>query len=101
MSNLNEKLEPIAAIAATHAAEVDRGAFPTKTLDALRSAGLLGFVTLPDAQGIVERLAREGASTAMVVCMHYCAAAVIQKHGSDDIVQAVASGKPLSTLAFS
>jgi alkylation response protein AidB-like acyl-CoA dehydrogenase len=101
MSNLNEKLEPIAAIAASHAADVDRGAFPTQTLAALRSAGLLGFVTLADAQVIVERLARDCASTAMVVCMHYCAAAVIEKHGTDDVIQAVAAGKHLSTLAFS
>jgi alkylation response protein AidB-like acyl-CoA dehydrogenase len=101
MSLVTEKLESIAAIAATHAADVDSGAFPTQTLDALRAAGLLGFVTLPDAQIIVERLARECASTAMVVCMHYCGAAVIEKHGADEFVQGVAAGKLLTTLAFS
>ncbi|MBA3465449.1 MAG: acyl-CoA/acyl-ACP dehydrogenase [Deltaproteobacteria bacterium] len=101
MSIVPEKLESIAAIAATHAADVDRGAFPTQTLDALRAAGLLGFTTLPDAQIVVERLARECGSTAMVVCMHYCGAAVIEKHGADDVVQQVGAGELLATLAFS
>jgi alkylation response protein AidB-like acyl-CoA dehydrogenase len=101
MSIVTEKLESIAALAATHAAEVDRGAFPTQTLDALRAAGLLGFITLPDAQIIVERLARECGSTAMVVCMHYCGAAVLEKHGSAEVKKAIAAGKHLTTLAFS
>jgi alkylation response protein AidB-like acyl-CoA dehydrogenase len=111
MSINSEELESIAAVAATHAAEVDRGAFPSKTLDALRSAGLLGLVSaaevggsgdgLAEASIVVERLARECGSSAMVVCMHYCAAAVIEKHGALEIRKAVASGAHLSTLAFS
>lgn len=97
----SQTLESIAAVAAANAAEVDRGAFPSKSLDALRAAGLLGFVSLADAQVIVERLARECGSTAMIVCMHYCSSAVIEKHGSAEIKAQVAAGKHLSTLAFS
>lgn len=107
----SEKLESVAAIAATHAAEVDRGAFPSQALDAARSAGLLGLVSatevggrgegLAEASIVVERLARECASTAMVVCMHYCAAAVIEKYGATVTRKAIASGDHLSTLAFS
>ena len=40
-------------------------------------------------------------STAMVVCMHYCATAVIEAHGPDDVRRAIAAGDHLSTLAFS
>jgi len=111
MSFSSEKLESIAAIAATHAAEVDRGTFPEKTLEAMRAAGLLGLVSatevggagngLAEASIVVERLARECGSTAMVVCMHYCATAVIEKHGPLAVRKAVAAGKHLSTLAFS
>ena len=111
MSISSEKLESIAAVAAKHAVEVDRGTFPRHTLEAMKSAGLLGLVSatevggsgdgLAEASVVVERLARECGSTAMVVCMHYCAAAVIEKHGSQEIRKAVAAGSHLSTLAFS
>jgi alkylation response protein AidB-like acyl-CoA dehydrogenase len=53
------------------------------------------------ASQAVERLARECASTAMVVCMHYAATAVIEAHGPRDVRDAIAAGKHLSTLAFS
>ncbi len=106
-----EKLESIAAVAAANAAEVDRGTFPSKSLAALREAGGLGLVSstevggsgkgLAEASRVVERLARECGSTAMVVCMHYCAAAVIEAHGSKEVRTAVAAGQHLSTLAFS
>ncbi|MBE7452538.1 MAG: acyl-CoA/acyl-ACP dehydrogenase [Kofleriaceae bacterium] len=104
-------VEPAAATAAAHAAATDRGAFPTAALAALRDAGLLGLVSSPEVGGlgaglpaaafVVERLARECGSTAMVVCMHYCATAVIEAHGPLAIRQAVARGEHLSTLAFS
>ena len=50
---------------------------------------------------VIERLARECASTAMVVCMHYAAAAVIEAHGPRAVRQAIGAGQHLSTLAFS
>jgi alkylation response protein AidB-like acyl-CoA dehydrogenase len=109
--SFEEQLEPIAALAATHAANVDRGAFPTETLKALGEAGLLGLVSSPDVGGkgeglaaaaqVVERLARECGSTAMIVCMHYCGTVVLETHGPIEIRKAIAAGKHLTTLAFS
>ena len=112
MSNEVEKqIESIAALAANHATAVDRGAFPTLTIKALGETGLLGLVSSADVGGkgqglreavmVVERLARECGSTAMVVCMHYCAAVVIEQFGPIEIRRAIAAGKHLSTLAFS
>jgi len=98
-------------IVAKQAADVDRSAFPAAAIDALGKAGLLGLVSstesgganagLPEAVQVVERLARECGSTAMVVCMHYCATAVIEAHGPAEIKKAIAAGKHLTTLAFS
>src|SRR3954469_25043649 len=104
-------LESIAAQAAQRAAGVDRGEFPTETLRALGDAGLLGLISAPEVGGkglglpaaaqVVERLARECGSTAMVVCMHYAATATIEAHGSEAVRKDIAAGKHLSTLAFS
>jgi alkylation response protein AidB-like acyl-CoA dehydrogenase len=104
-------LETIAATAAQHAASVDRGNFPSETLRALGEAGLLGLISATEVGGkargmsaaaaVVERLARECGSTAMVVCMHYCATAVIEAHGPEDVRRAIAAGKHLTTLALS
>src|SRR5687768_16503735 len=106
-----ENLEEVVATAAANAASVDRGAFPEDTLRVMRETGLFGLVSatavggqgkgLAEAVQVVEAIARECASTAMVVTMHYCATAVIEQHGPDDVRRAIASGKHLSTLAFS
>ena len=95
------------------AANVDRqGAFPERGLNALAAAGLLGAVSAPEVGGlglgfrgaaaIVERLAQECGSTAMVV-VH-----ALLRHGRArslrvraTFAQAAASGAHLSTLAFS
>jgi alkylation response protein AidB-like acyl-CoA dehydrogenase len=104
-------IETIAATAAKNAVDVDRGNFPTETIRALGDAGLLGLVSSTEVGGkgeglaaaahVVERLARECASTAMVVCMHYCAVMVIEAHGPVETRKAIAAGRHLSTLAFS
>ena len=106
-------LEPIAVeIVGPAAAETDRAsAFPRAALDALAQAGLLGLVSAAEVGGlghghraaalVVERLARECASTAMVVCMHYAAAAVIEAHGPRAVREDIAAGRHVSTLAFS
>lgn len=111
MLDTDPQFETIAAMAAHHAAEVDRGSFPSQTLAALGEAGLLGLVSatevggrgagLPVAAALVERIARECGSTAMVVCMHFSATAVIEQLGARQVRQAIAAGKHLSTLAFS
>jgi alkylation response protein AidB-like acyl-CoA dehydrogenase len=107
------QLEPIATdIVAGHALEVDKtAAFPRAAVDALAKAGLLGAISAPEVGGmglgpgtavkIIERLAKECGSTAMVVCMHYCGTAVIEKHGDQASRKAAASGEALTTLAFS
>lgn len=104
-------LESIAASAAHRAAGVDRGEFPAETLRALGDAGLLGLISatevggkglgLPAAAAVVERLARECGSTAMVACMHFSATAVIEAVGPIEIRRAIAAGKHLTTLALS
>ncbi|MGH9264029.1 MAG: acyl-CoA dehydrogenase family protein, partial [Acidimicrobiales bacterium] len=40
-------------------------------------------------------------STAMVVMMHYCGAAVIEAHGPPDVRERIATGEYVTTLAFS
>jgi alkylation response protein AidB-like acyl-CoA dehydrogenase len=87
------------------------GTFPRPAIEALGKAGLLGLVSAREVGGVgegpraatlvVEALARACGSTAMVVCMHYAATAVIEAHGPRTLREAIASGKHLSTLAFS
>jgi alkylation response protein AidB-like acyl-CoA dehydrogenase len=97
---------------AAAAPSVDRNAaFPEKSIEALKSAGLLGAMSAPAVGGlglgvpgaatIVGRVAQECASTAMVLCMHYCGAAVLEAHAAEPVRRAAASGEHLSTLAFS
>ena len=99
-----EKLESVLSTIAAGATEADRGNFPTASIDALRTAGLLGIGQsdgLAAAAAVVERLARVCGSTAMIATMHYAASAVIAAHGPAEIVQAIAAGTHLTTLAFS
>jgi alkylation response protein AidB-like acyl-CoA dehydrogenase len=87
------------------------GVFPERSISALAAAGLLGAVSSPDvgglglglrgAAGIVQRVAQDCASTAMIACMHYCGVAVLEAHGPRDVRVAAAQGAHLSTLAFS
>ena len=95
-----------------NAAMVDRdGAFPQHSIDALKSAGFLGAMSSPEVGGlglgipgsaaVVRRVAEECGSTAMVLCMHYCGAAVLEAHAPAEIRGAAAAGSHLSTLAFS
>src|SRR5260221_2755686 len=107
-------LEKIAnAIIAPAAVEVDQtGNFPRAAIDALGKAGLLGLISAPEVGGmgqghraaamVVERIARECASTAMITCMHYCGTAVIEAtNGPREVREAIAAGRHLTTLAFS
>jgi alkylation response protein AidB-like acyl-CoA dehydrogenase len=113
LSKVLELVEPIASgVAGEHALSVDReGRFPDEAIKALGAAGLLGLVSAREVGGlgeghraaalVVERLARECASTAMVVCMHYSGALVLEKYGPVTVRSDVARGRHLSTLAFS
>lgn len=87
------------------------GRFPREAVTAAAQAGLLGLTSatevggqgqgLREAAQVVSRLAQACPSTAMVVCMHYCANAVIEAHGPRTLREAVAAGRHFSTLAFS
>src|SRR5690349_11143727 len=88
---LDPIIENVIAPAGT---EIDSaGAFPRAALNALGEAGLLGLVSAREMEGlgeghraaayVVERIARSCASTAMVVCMHYAGAAVVEAHGPE------------------
>lgn len=108
-----DKLEPIVTeIIAPQAAEIDRaGAFPRAAMTALGEAGLLGLVSAKEVGGmgeshraatfVMDRISRECASTSMVLCMHYTAAAVIEAHGPRQVREAIAAGRHVSSLAFS
>jgi alkylation response protein AidB-like acyl-CoA dehydrogenase len=87
------------------------GRFPREAITALGRAELLGLVSATDVGGqgkglreaseVVARIAQTCPSTAMVVCMHYCATAVLEQFGQNAVRKAVAQGKHLTTLAFS
>jgi alkylation response protein AidB-like acyl-CoA dehydrogenase len=99
-----------------NAHDVDNNArFPVEGLSALRSAGFLGLCVPAEFGGaqqgprtftaVVEALAEGCASTAMVYVMHVVAAQAIaasQTLGTrQTVLEAVASGAHLTTLAFS
>lgn len=113
MSNPLDALDGvIEKTVAPQAATVDRdGTFPQHAIDALRDAGILGLATGVDAGGaglglaeaaeVIERLARECGSTAMIVLMHFAAVQIIEVHGPAEIRGEIAQGRHLTTLAFS
>lgn len=98
-----EVLAPIVAdIVAPSASEIDRtGDFPRTALDALGDAGLLAAQPHRAAAEVVEELARNCASTAVVVLMHYAGAAVIAATGPKGTQERIAAGDYLTSLAFS
>jgi alkylation response protein AidB-like acyl-CoA dehydrogenase len=112
MEYLAELSRIIDEAVAPSAEAIDRqGTFPRTSVKALGEAGLLGLISSTEVGGlgqahraattVVETLARSCASTAMVVCMHYAATAVIEAHGPRKNREAIAAGSHLTTLAFS
>lgn len=104
--------EVVAEVVAPAAADVDAdGRYPRAAFDALGRTGLLGLISSTEVGGLglshraaalaVEKVAQGCTSTAMVLCMHYCATAVIEAFGSLEVRRAIAAGKHVSTLAFS
>jgi alkylation response protein AidB-like acyl-CoA dehydrogenase len=87
------------------------GRFPREAINELARTGLLGLVSatavggqgqgLREAAQVVSTLAQTCPSTAMVVCMHYCATQVIEQFGDEGLRREIAAGRHLSTLAFS
>jgi acyl-CoA dehydrogenase len=83
-------------IARPSADAVDREArFPSETLDALGSSGLLGAViptewggpgaTLPEASQAVTAISRHCASSGLIFAMHLIQVAYLERHGSDAV----------------
>jgi alkylation response protein AidB-like acyl-CoA dehydrogenase len=102
----------IADVIEPAAIETDRSAkFPRAAMDALSQSGLLGLISAKEVGGmgesmraasdVVARIGQACGSTAMVVCMHYCGAAVVEKLGAQSVRRDIATGKHLTTLAFS
>jgi alkylation response protein AidB-like acyl-CoA dehydrogenase len=94
------------------APDVDHeAAFPTASIQEARDSGLLGLISAAEVGGqghgfraaaeVIERLARECGSTAMVLAMHYCGTAVIEKLGPVSTRREIAAGGHFTTLAFS
>ena len=110
--SIEDRLVTPLAIAAQHAAAVDReGRFPQEAVGALADAGLLGL-TIPEKQGglgdgpsefltATRRIAAVDPSVAMIYLMHTCAAQVSIAGGAPDDVVSGMAGAELSTLAFS
>lgn len=110
---LLEKLDGVVtSVIDAAAVETDKlGQFPSSSLSALRSTGLLGLISdasvggagggMGHASQAVRRIAQSCSSTAMILAMHYSAVAVIEKFGNEATRKAVAAGQHLSTLAFS
>lgn len=86
------------------------GEFPQKSIEALSANGFFGLISAkehggmglgPDAAAqVILKIATECGSTAMVLAMHYSAAAVIEKFGSSEL-RAKTATSDLATLAFS
>lgn len=112
MSYLQKLDAIVAATIAPSAIAIDRDAgFPRAAVHALGEAGLLGLISATEVGGlglgvaeaaqVVERIAKACPSTAMVVCMHFCATVVLEKHGAEALRREIAAGRHLSTLAWS
>ncbi|MCX4246799.1 acyl-CoA dehydrogenase family protein [Paraliomyxa miuraensis] len=102
----------VADVVAPNALAVDSNAeFPRATLDALGTVGLLGTISAKEVGGlgeglrtaarVVEHVGGACGSSGMVLCMHFCAAAVIEQHGALEVRKEIAAGRHVTTLAFS
>lgn len=109
MEALDKVIEEVIAPAAV---DIDAtGTYPRAAMEALGRAGLLGLISAEEVGGLgqghraaalaVERVAMKCASSAMVLCMHYAGAAVIEAHGPREVREAIAAGRHITTLAFS
>jgi alkylation response protein AidB-like acyl-CoA dehydrogenase len=120
MSGQNQWLDKAKELARTvlacHADDVDRqGRWPSKSIAALGSCGLLGL-TVPATCGgagegvktfasVTGVLAEQCASTAMIYLMHVCGTQAIVAAEKfprrDEVLRSIAAGRHLSTLAWS
>jgi alkylation response protein AidB-like acyl-CoA dehydrogenase len=104
------------SVLAPNAAAVDRdGRFPIESIEALGRSGLFGLCVNADHGGrgasprmfaaVVEELSTACSSTAMIYVMHVTAAQAIAAstvlESRDELLRQIASGRHLTTLAFS
>jgi alkylation response protein AidB-like acyl-CoA dehydrogenase len=112
VSHLNAAAAIATEVIEPNAAAVDRdGTYPRVGMEALGRVGLLGLLSAKEVGGkgaglraaaeVVERVGTSCASTGMVLCMHYCGAAVIEQHGPRAAREAIAAGRHITTLALS
>src|SRR5262245_55876916 len=91
-AELRARAEPVAAVAAQHAAAVDRESrFPQEAIAAARSQQLLGIMvpqtlggesaSVSDVVDVCYMLGRSCAATAMVYAMHQTKVACLVRHG--------------------
>jgi len=112
---IDDLLEPVLKVARDSAAHTDHtGEFPGAAVDALRASGLLGLTLPQDVGGlgrgpvelaeVLTSLAGACGSTAMIYLMHVSAAmsvAAAPPEGLPGLVDELAAGRALGTLAFS
>jgi alkylation response protein AidB-like acyl-CoA dehydrogenase len=116
ISHARRAADIAAGVLGRHAAEVDAHAgFPHESVTALGREGLLGLSVPADFGGagqgprtfaaVTEELAQACGSTAMVYVMHVSATAAIigssTLGGRSELLQRIAKGQHLTTLAFS
>lgn len=112
MASLESLQSIIGDVIAPAAVSTDEKAvFPRAAMTALGQAGFLGLMSakefggkglgLGEAALVVETIARVCPSTAMVLTMHYCGAAILEKWGAESIRRKIAQGQHLTTLAWS
>ena len=105
-------LRVIDEVVAPGAGAVDAtGEFPAAQVSALGAARLLaltvpaefggGGAGLREAADVIRELGSACGSTAMIVTMHYAAVAALTAAGDKETLTAIATGRHLSTLAFS
>jgi acyl-CoA dehydrogenase len=91
-TDLIERAERVAAVAALHAEEVDRdGRFPLEAITTAKALGLMGVMapaslggeeaTLGDVVDVCYTLGRACAATAMIYAMHQVKVACVIRHG--------------------
>ena len=104
-----ERVAAVAQVAGRHAQEVDAEArFPEEALDEARRQGLLGapFATEDGGLGATHRqlcragtaIARECASTAMILMMHYSQALCLTRHADTEALRRLRADVPRDQL---
>ena len=114
MSELTDKLAPALDVIRRDAEAVDDGRFPREGIAALTEVGLMGLTVAPERGGtgpdpvgfaeVMSAVAAECGSTSMVFLMHHVATAVVATAPPEfdpGLVEALATGEKLGTLAFS